>query len=138
MTRASVMKQPSSVLESPQHASPGQLAWRRLRKNKTAMLAAVVLIALYMFAAFAGFLSPYSPTDDEFRSLFFHPPTELHFRDENGKFHLRPYVLPTHLADSRALKYSAGSSVQIAYRSPEANTNPYMNDTLEQTKPILI
>ena len=43
-------------------ASQGQLIWARFKKQKAAMVAAVVLITLILSGLFAPFLSPYDPT----------------------------------------------------------------------------
>lgn len=72
--------------------TPGQLAWRQLRKNRFAMIGGAVLIVLYLTAIFADFLSPY-PIDQQRRALFYHPPTPLVWRDEAGRLSLRPYVM---------------------------------------------
>jgi peptide/nickel transport system permease protein len=40
--------------------SPSKLAWRKLKKNKLALVGGVVLIVLYFIALFAPFLAPYS------------------------------------------------------------------------------
>jgi peptide/nickel transport system permease protein len=54
-------------------------------------LAASVLLAVHLAAAGAGFLSPYSPITQN-RTLPYAPPTRLRFVDEDGAFHLRPFV----------------------------------------------
>ena len=43
-------------------ASQGQLVWARFRRNRSAMVAGVVLILLILMGFFAPFLSPYDPT----------------------------------------------------------------------------
>ena len=43
-------------------ASQGQLIWARFRKNRSAMIAGTVLLALVLMGLFAPFLSPYDPT----------------------------------------------------------------------------
>jgi peptide/nickel transport system permease protein len=96
-----------------------------------------MLAGLYLCAILAGFLSPYSPVEDEFRSYFFHPPTRLHFLDENGAFHWRPYVIGTYMVNPQELFYASGTPLEILYRDPDANTNPYLLETLEQQTPIL-
>lgn len=114
-----------------------QSAWRRLRRNRPAMAGAVILATFYLMSIFAGFFSPYSPTADEFRSFFFHPPTPVHFRDATRAFHLRPYVARTYLVDQNRLLYSSGVPLYLFYRHPTANQNPYLRDTLESNEPIL-
>ncbi|MEM7209939.1 MAG: ABC transporter permease [Pseudomonadota bacterium] len=43
-------------------ASQGQLIWQRFRKNRTAMIAVVILFFLIFVGLIAPFLSPYDPT----------------------------------------------------------------------------
>lgn len=54
-----------------------------MRQNRLLVPAMVVLIALYLGAIFAGFLSPYR-YDSEWRSKSYHPPTPVYFWDDNG------------------------------------------------------
>ncbi len=63
-----------------------------LYRNKLALTAGIIIMILYILAIFAPFFAPYSPTTN-FKDRFFHPPTKIHFRDENG---LRtPYIYKT-------------------------------------------
>lgn len=62
-----------------------------LKKNKLAFLSLHILIVLYFMAIFADFIAPY-PYDIQHRDTPYHPPTQIHFFDENGKLHLRPFV----------------------------------------------
>lgn len=73
------------------YASQSQLMWRRFRKHKLAMAGGVVVILLYLIAVFAPFLSPYNPQEFD-KEFTYVPPTRLHFIDESGTFHLRPFV----------------------------------------------
>jgi peptide/nickel transport system permease protein len=73
------------------YASQGQLMWRRFRKHKLAVAGGVVVILLYLIAVFAPFLSPYDPQEFD-KDFTYVPPTKLHFVDESGTFHLRPFV----------------------------------------------
>lgn len=118
--------------------SPAQIAWRRLRRNRVALAGAAILTVLYGLAIFAGFFSPYSPTEDEFRDHFFHPPSTLRFRDPSGHFSLRPWVSNTYLADKSAIRYAAGTTASVCYRRPSANVNPYLAESLEGELPVLI
>lgn len=59
--------------------------------RKTLLAPLVFLILLHILALFAGFFSPYNPAAQH-RGLSFAPPTRLHFVDESGKFHLRPFA----------------------------------------------
>ena len=50
-----------------------------------------LLAAVHLAAAAAGFLSPYSPLDQD-RMLPYAPPTRVRFVDAAGRFHWRPFV----------------------------------------------
>lgn len=73
-------------------ATPTQLAWRQLRKNRFAMAGGAILLVLYLMAFFADFLSPY-PSDLQRRELFYHPPTPIRWRDADGRFLWRPHAV---------------------------------------------
>ncbi|MEO2068236.1 MAG: ABC transporter permease [Desulfurobacteriaceae bacterium] len=67
-------------------------------KNKLAAFSLVFLVFLYIVALLADFLAPY-PYDVQFRHYPYHPPTPIHFFDEKGKFHLRPFIYGHKLVD---------------------------------------
>ncbi len=68
-----------------------QLTWRKFKRNRLALIGAVVLVVMYLMAAFAGFLAPYG--DRETHSQFARTgPNGLHFVDAEGNFHLVPFV----------------------------------------------
>lgn len=69
-----------------------------LKKNRLAFLSLHILIILYLVAVFADFIAPY-PYDVQHRDTPYHPPTQIHFFDENGKFHLRPFVYGYKMVD---------------------------------------
>ncbi|MBN3038444.1 MAG: ABC transporter permease [Candidatus Omnitrophica bacterium] len=71
--------------------SPLQMALKRLKRNPIAVTAFFILVALYLTAIFADFIAPYN-YDNEDRLRSYNPPTRIHFFDEKGKFHLRPFV----------------------------------------------
>jgi peptide/nickel transport system permease protein len=74
--------------------TPGQLAWRQLRKNHFAMAGGLILGLLYLTAILGHFLAPY-PVDLQRRTLYYHPPTSLVWSDPLGRLSIRPYVLAT-------------------------------------------
>ncbi|MCI0446687.1 ABC transporter permease [bacterium] len=117
-------------------ASPAKLAWRRLQKNRAALGGGCILVGLYLLALLAGFFSPYSPTEDEFRTHFFHPPTQIYFHDSNGSFTLRPHVNSTTLVDRRSPIYAESNPLYLGIKIPEANQNPYAADNIEETSPV--
>ncbi len=73
-------------------ASQGQLIWTRFKRNKSAMVGAVVLLALILSGLFAPFLTPYDPTiAGRDKSYENGAPQIPKFWDENG-FSVVPFV----------------------------------------------
>ncbi len=72
-------------------ASQWQLIRWKFLRHKLALGALVVLVISYLFVVLAEFMSPYDPThyDTRYKSA---PPQRIHFFDEEGYFHLRPFV----------------------------------------------
>lgn len=64
----------------------------RFMNNKFALTAGIIIILLYLLVIFAPIFAPYSP-NRTFKEKFFHPPTKIHFSDENGLS--RPYIYET-------------------------------------------
>jgi len=58
--------------------------------KRTALIASVLGV-LHLLVLFAGFAAPYDPVEQT-RALPFAPPSQLHFVDAEGGFHLRPFV----------------------------------------------
>jgi peptide/nickel transport system permease protein len=73
-------------------ATPLQLMWWRFRKNRMAVIAAVVLALFYFVALFADVFAPYDPATYDV-SLVLSPPKTIHFTDANGNL-TAPYVYP--------------------------------------------
>ena len=69
-----------------------------IKKNKLAYMSLYILVILYFLAVFADFISPY-PYDIQHRDTPYHPPTQVHFFDKEGNFHLRPFVYKYELID---------------------------------------
>ncbi len=82
-----------------------------LKKNKLAYLSLYILGVLYFLAAFADFISPY-PYDKQHRDSPYNPPTQIHFFDEKGNFHLRPFVYKYELVDPVFKTYKVDKSVK--------------------------
>lgn len=72
------------------YADQWQLMWWKFRKHRLAMVAAVVVIMMYLSAIFAPFLAPYDP-NERHRGFLYVPPQTIRFRDDNG-FSFRPFV----------------------------------------------
>lgn len=71
-------------------AGQWQLVWWKFRRHKLAQMATVVLAILYFIAIFAEFVSPHDPLQ-RFKEYLSYPPTKVHIRDAQGKFH-RPFI----------------------------------------------
>lgn len=56
-----------------------------------ALIGGAILLFLYMGALFAGFIAPYSYLTEN-RKEPYHPPTPLHFVDDQGNFSFNPFV----------------------------------------------
>jgi peptide/nickel transport system permease protein len=92
---------PSEPADQPKHgvradekvfiASQWQLMWWKFRRHQLAMVAGVLVILLYLVALFAEPLSAYDPEMQDIRYSYI-PPTVIHFIDEQGQFHLQPFV----------------------------------------------
>ncbi len=73
-------------------ASQGQLIWTRFKKQKAAMVGALVLILLISAGFFSPFLSPYDPTIAGRDAGYVNGAPQLpKFWDENG-FSARPFI----------------------------------------------
>lgn len=66
-------------------ASQWQLMWRKFRKHRLAVAAAVVLGMFYLVAATYEFWQPH-PTTAQYDGFLSAPPTTIHFFDEEGNF----------------------------------------------------
>lgn len=72
-------------------ASQWQLMWWRFQQHKVALFSVVVLIFAYLVAIFAEVVAPYDP--NRFTADWvLAPPMPLRFIDNEGQFHLRPFV----------------------------------------------
>jgi peptide/nickel transport system permease protein len=95
--------------------TPGELAWRQLRKHRVAMVGLGILAVLYTMMLFAEFLAPY-PLDFTDRNRFFHPPILPRFVDVEGRVHLRPFVYATTLVDPQLRIYRPDTSRRYPVR----------------------
>ncbi len=67
------------------------LVWWKFKRNRVAVIGGIILVALYFSSVIIPeFLAPYKleHTSDWVET----PPTSIHFMDEAGNFHLRPFV----------------------------------------------
>jgi peptide/nickel transport system permease protein len=71
-------------------ASYWKLMWWRFRKHKMALVSGAVVILLYSVGIFCEAVAPYDP-EEYFLKYKGTPPTKIHIRDAEGRFHL-PFV----------------------------------------------
>lgn len=91
-------------------ASQWRLMWWRFRKHKMAMVSAGLLIVFYFVAVFAEFVAPYDP-EQTFIRYKMAPPSAIHVRDAEGRFHM-PFVYAI-----------------VREKDPETLANIYKEDT---------
>ena len=74
-------------------ASQWQLMWWQFRRHRLAMASAVVLLLIYLVAAFCEFIAPFDPSAFTPRYTYA-PPQRVHLldRDPSGNLVFRPYV----------------------------------------------
>ena len=68
----------------------GRLIYIQFKKHKAAQVGLIVLCLLYFVAIFAPFIVPYDP--QRRLRVPYMPPQGIHFFDEDGNFHARPFV----------------------------------------------
>jgi len=81
----------SSEEERVYIASQWQLMRRKFFKHKLAILGMIVLAFLYGVSIFCEFFSPYG-TLERHQEYLYCKPHKVRFFDEQGKFHMRPFV----------------------------------------------
>src|SRR5690554_5081086 len=101
-------KQTSETSRQPAIRSPWQLAWRKLKKNKMAIIGVWILIVLHLFSIFANFIAPYGETTSD-RRRSYHPPTKVHFFTPEGKL-TRPYIYNYRRVDAVRNRYEPDTS----------------------------
>lgn len=70
-----------------------QLMWRKFARNRMAVIAGIVLIALYAVTVFAGFFAPYGVQNGD-SSLTFAPPMRMRIVDRTTGSLVRPFIYP--------------------------------------------
>jgi peptide/nickel transport system permease protein len=71
IVEAELSVKPGALVESP-----WRVFWRRLRRQRIALVGGGILVVLYTLALFTGFIAPYGYERQD-RERFFHPPTAL-------------------------------------------------------------
>ena len=82
-----------SNLEDAQRSGDSQfrLVYNRFRKNRLGCIG-FFLVCIFIFTSlFAPFFAPYDHVDQDFQTSYL-PPQKIHFFDQDGHFHLRPFT----------------------------------------------
>ncbi len=88
----------------------------RFYQNKFALTAGIIVLCLYILTIFAPFFAPYS-ANKNFKEKFFHPPTKIHFSDQNG--FRAPFIYETEPTEGWAeyeIKEDKKHSLQFFHR----------------------
>ncbi len=87
----SATSEPEVVQKTQVSQSYWSLVWWKFKKSKIAIWGGVILVVFYVsMVLFAEFFASYVK---ETRTTFTEaPPQKIHFIDQEGKFHLRPFV----------------------------------------------
>ncbi|MBN1562333.1 MAG: ABC transporter permease [Anaerolineae bacterium] len=88
---AAVINLGNSDVDTEHHEGYFQLVWRRFRRSPISIIGAIMVLVLIMLALFAEFFSPTPVAGVDLKNTLI-PPQKIHFIDEDGKFHLRPFV----------------------------------------------
>src|SRR5579864_9098651 len=93
---------------------------------KSLRLPLPLLVALHGAIVFARFLAP-SDSVVQNRDLSYAPPSKLHWKDDSGKFHLRPFlygVKPSADGDAYVEDHSERYAIRFFLRSKQENGHP--------------
>lgn len=91
---AAILSEPTlnnPVAEQVYSASPWRLMWWRFSRHRLALFSTVIVLLLYVIAAFCEVIAPYDP-NAYYAEYQLTPPQQLRFVDEAGNFSLRPFV----------------------------------------------
>ena len=90
---AAVRPDASDPVLKRESKSQARIAWEQFRRHRVALIGGWLLLAMYLIAAFAGFLAPYDINEYRTRpAAAFRPPTPIHWTDpETGRL-TRPFV----------------------------------------------
>jgi peptide/nickel transport system permease protein len=97
--------------------SQWQLMVRRFKQNKLAMGGIVLLVIMYLMVAFAGFLAPSDPFDQN-DDYVYGPPSKITFINPAGRFGLKPYTyaIKTELNEETfKFEFTQGEKIPIKF-----------------------
>ena len=99
----------------PESHTASSLMWRKFKRHKMARLGMVVFGVIAVTSVLAPFFSPYSYDQSNLRESYL-PPQRLHFIDQDGRFHLRPFTYrQVKTMDPRTLALGYEEDTSAAY-----------------------
>lgn len=108
----SVPREPTAKVEWDT-ASQWQLIWYKFSRHRLAVACGVIVLLLYVIAAFVEFIAPYDPEAQSARNAY-HPPTAVHIFDTEGNLHF-PFIYGTaskRNLDTLELEFTEDTSVR--------------------------
>ena len=73
MTDATDIPSPAATPDPSAEASQARLIWRGFRRHRLALVSLIILVLLYLIAAFAEVVAPYDPHDVNARYTYAPP-----------------------------------------------------------------
>jgi len=97
------------------HAAPS--SWRGRTRRRLArrwkLIAGLCIVStFYVVAVLANFIAPYDASEQS-RQQPLAPPTPIHFRDAEGRWHARPFIYRLRLTDPLARTYSEDTAARF-------------------------
>jgi len=71
------------------------LMWRKFKKHRLARIGGIIVGLLLIIIVFAPFFAPYDYAKSDFKKTYV-PPQRIHFVDQDGRFHFRPFTYKLH------------------------------------------
>lgn len=93
-----------------------RLMLRRFLRHRMAVIGAVILVGMYAIVAFAPFFAPYEFSRGDARYVYV-APQAIHFFDDDGHFHFRPFIYP--LTGKRD-----PATMRVVYTEDRSNPQP--------------
>ena len=97
---------------------------RRTRRNWPLIAGLSIVALFYLVAIFADFIAPYDYREQSRREPSA-PPSTIRFRDEQGVWHVRPFIYAQKLVDARNVRYEEDTSRIYPLETPVLDGRPY-------------
>jgi len=89
--KRNLRKTASTDLKAKRPKSQLALMWRKFKKHRLARIGGIMIGLLFIIIVFAPFFAPYDYTDSDLKATYV-PPQRIHFLDQDGRFHFRPFT----------------------------------------------